>query len=847
MAGKISFWDKLTSLFHRTLFFVIFGPIADTGYLKITLLGLRERPGNAIGGISISVLGCISLDRGILPVSLSSPSPLHGGHGLHWRTALMSGAWTGSVATGSMVLALLAMVPDGSAWAQSMNDAPPALAGQDAPTLPAPDTPIPSSDEEIAFAADNLAYDTDADIVTATGKVQMLRQGSRLRADEVVWNRKTGEVRANGNVSVVDADGNVAYGDSIEVTDSLKDGLVDNLLLVMAEGGRLVARNGKRTNDLYTLSEAAYSPCPVEGADGCPKEPSWQIKAVEVRYDPATDRVRYKGARLELFGLPILALPTFSHSIGDRGASGLLMPDARINGVNGLELSLPYYLQLAPNHDVTLTPHVYTETLPMMEANYRAFLGKGAYSITGYVTSSRRSTSNDLGGGVTDTSRGIRGYIEGSGRYQFDENWSVSGSLRRASDRTFLRRYDINRDDRLRSTINLERISKNSYFSLAGWAVQTLRLNDEQGQMPIALPALDYRLRLDDPLLGGKMQFQANSLAITRTHGQDTQRAFASAEWTLRKLNDWGQELSLTAYARGDVYHSSDNDLADLPAYAGGGGWQTRGIAALAADMRWPFIGSFMGGTQRIIPRVQIVASPKLKNISLPNEDARTVDLEDSNLFALNRFPGYDRVEDSTRITIGFEYGLDLKDFSLSSIVGQSYRVDRRPTLLPDGTGLAERVSDIVGRTTLRYKDQISITHRYRLDKDSLTLRRNEIDATVGTSRTYATIGYMRLNRNASAGLEDLVDREEVRIGARVAFARYWSVFGSTVIDLTDEREDPLSLADGFEPVRHRLGLAYQDDCIDLGITWKRNYRSSGDARDNNTFQLRLAFRNLGI
>lgn len=718
---------------------------------------------------------------------------------------------------------------------------------QEAAASTPPDTPLPASEDEIAFSADALAYDSEADVVTATGNVQMLREGARLRAEEVVWNRKTGEVRAKGNVSVIDAEGNIAYGDNIEVTDTLKEGVVENLLLVMAEGGRIAARQGEVENGIYTLRDAAYSPCPVETESGCPKQPSWQIKAVRVRYDPVARKVTYRNARMELFGVPILVLPGFSHPVGDSGGSGLLMPDFRLNGVNGFELSLPYYLKIAPNRDLTLTPHIFTGELPMLEANYRAFVGKGAYSITGYVTSSRRSTSTGAEGNSSGLKREIRGYIDASGTYRLDENWSLSGSLRRVTDRTFLRRYDISRDDRLRSTLKAERITSDSYLSIAGWSVQTLRLTDTQGQMPIALPVIDYRLRLADPILGGKVQVQANSLAITRTDGQDTQRAFASAQWTLRHLTAMGQELSLTGYARGDVYHSSDNDLVDYAAYSGQGGWQARGIAAVAADVRWPFIGSFMGGIQRIIPRIQLVASPHIKNISLPNEDARTVDLEDSNLFALNRFPGYDRFEDSSRITVGIEYGLDLKDFSLDSTIGQSYRVSRRPTLLPDGTGLSERVSDIVGRTTLRYRDRISITHRFRLDKDSLGVRRNEIDATIGSRRTYATIGYLRLNRNVVSDLEDLSDREEIRLGGRIAFARYWSLFGSTVIDLTGRKEDPITDADGYEPVRHRLGIAYQDDCIDIGLTWRRDYQSTGDARNNNTIQLRLAFRNLGI
>src|SRR5690606_633055 len=126
---------------------------------------------------------------------------------------------------------------------------------------------------------------------------------------------------------------------------------------------------------------------------------------------------------------------------------------------------------------------------------------------------------------------------------------------RRATDRTFLRRYDISRDDRLRSMIDVERIDDDSYLSIAGWATQTLRVGETQGQVPVALPVIDYRRRLSDPVLGGRIELQANSLAIVRTSGQDTQRAFAGARWDLRRITGLGQEVTFTALVRGDVYH----------------------------------------------------------------------------------------------------------------------------------------------------------------------------------------------------------------------------------------------------------------------------------------------------
>ncbi|RZM19535.1 MAG: LPS-assembly protein LptD, partial [Sphingomonas sp.] len=162
-----------------------------------------------------------------------------------------------------------------------------------------------------------------------------------------------------------------------------------------------------------------------------------------------------------------------------------------------------------------------------------------------------------------------------------------------------------------------------------------------------------------------------------------------------------------------------------------------------------------------------------------------------------------------------------------------------------DGTGLTDRFSDYVGRTEVRFRDFVSLVHRYRLDKDGLQVRRNEVDATIGSRATYVLVGYLKLNRDIDQ-VEDLRDREELRVAGRIAFGRYWSAFGSAVVDLTNRDEDPLSLADGFDPIRHRIGAQYEDDCLRLGLTWRRDYRQIGDARRGNNFLLTLAFKNLG-
>lgn len=717
------------------------------------------------------------------------------------------------------------------------------LAAQDEPASPS--TATAEAPRKIDFEATQLSYDDTTETVTASGNVILRSEDRSVRADAVTWDRKSGKILATGNIRMVDEAGNQLFTDQVELTEEFDTGAMSELLIALRAGGRLAARSATRSaNGDALLNDAAYSACPVTDEAGCPKDPSWRVTARRVIYDRQESRVRFEGAMLELFGARVLPLPGLAIRTDGGSESGFLVPDVRVTQVNGLELSSRYYWRVADNADLTLGAFVFSNVAPMVSAKWQHLTEKGAYQITGYATASDRST--DFTGG-TSFKREPRGYFDANGRFQFSPDWSLTGSIRLASDRTFVRRYDITRDDRLRSTINLERITERSYLSIAGWATQTLRLNATQGQVPLAVPAIDYRQRIGDKILGGTLMVQANSLSLLRNDGQDTQRAFAGAQWDLKRLTRMGQVVTLTGLVRGDVYNTNNSLATITAAYRGNEGWTTRGIATAAIDVEWPFVGKAFGGTQVFTPRLQFVASPRVRNLSVPNEDARAIDLEDSNLFALNRFPGYDRVEDGSRLTWGVDWELQRPNWRIKTNIGQSFRLETpRAGLLPEGTGLSEKVTDFVGRTEIRFRNLVSFTHRFRLDKDNFAVRRNEVDATIGSRRTYLEIGYLRLNRDI-ATVEDLRDREELRAAGRVAIGRRWSVFGSGVFNLTNAEEDPVFQSDGFQPIRTRFGVAYSDDCIEFGATWRRDFIDAGDARRGNAFQVFFALRNLGF
>ena len=198
----------------------------------------------------------------MVPAPHRAPCPISRGTGPHARWALLLSASRferRAALACAAALSLFAMAP---AHAQTV--------------FPAPDSPqaAPQADTPVAFAADAVSYGTDSEVVTASGNVVLRREGQSVRADKVVWDRRTGQVEATGNIRLVDEDGNQVFTDRVELTDELKAGAMENLLIVLRDGGRLAAVSGKRdAQGRIVLERAAYSGCPVEDESGCAHRP----------------------------------------------------------------------------------------------------------------------------------------------------------------------------------------------------------------------------------------------------------------------------------------------------------------------------------------------------------------------------------------------------------------------------------------------------------------------------------------------------------------------------------------------------------------------------------------------
>ena len=677
-----------------------------------------------------------------------------------------------------------------------------------------------------------MTFDQDTEIAVATGNVVIVNNGYRLTADRVEYSQKTGIVHATGNVRIVEPGGNVLLLDEVELTDDLSEGFIRNVRLMLNDGSRLAARDGQRTSgNKTTLNYAVYSPCTV--CETKPnKKPLWQIKAVRITHDKEKQRIYYKNAVLEMFGLPVAYLPYLSHPDPTvKRESGLLTPSVNHRKELGFSIAVPYYIALSRSSDATITPVITTKEGIVLRAEYRKHFGFGQIRTDGSFTYvDERDDTNALTG-----SHDLRGHLFSDGEFRHGKRWRSVYQFQLSSDDTFLRRYGFSQLDTLTSDYRAEGYYGRSYASIRSLWFQGLRVEDDQGLTGFPLPMMEFDYVGKPGRFGSVARANVSALALHRTDGQDTRRVSARTSMELPYTNGLGQKFKISAGLRGDMYHVRESARNDLPAFAGEDGAKGRFLPHLTASASWPFMRPGVNSYQVIEPLLTLVVAPDGGNpAEIPNEDSRTFELTDANLFSDNRFPGLDRWEGGTRVTYGARWGLYSGKFRSEVLVGQSIRFDDSEVIFPEGTGLTGKFSDIVGRWDISIDGLIDIAHRFRLDKNSLALRRNEIDASIGGTRHRLTVGYFKLDRDRQA--EGLEDREEIRVTGEFRIKGNWTFFGNITQDLTVGRSG----------VAHGAGLLYRDECLEFSLAWRKSFTQDRDIVPGSSINFRISLKHLG-
>jgi LPS-assembly protein len=697
----------------------------------------------------------------------------------------------------------------------------------------------PAEDLPAVLKADEVTYDQDLDIVTASGQVEITQGARVLRADAVSYNRRANLITASGNVTLLEPTGDVIFADYVEIKDDFRDGIVQNFRAVLADQSRLAAVSARRADGRLTAArKAVYSPCELCKTDPT-RAPVWQIKADKVAHDQETRSVTYNDARMELFGVPVMYTPYLSHPDGTvKRESGLLAPQFGTSSVLGGLLVVPYFQTLGPSADFTFEPIFLTKEAPVAAGEYRQRTRTGLFEVSASVTSAyeRDDSNNKLPG------RETRGHVKGGGRFDINDDARWGFDVARATDDTYLQRYKLIQRYRfldqntLTSNVFAEHFRGRDYGALNAYAFQGLRPTDDPGLAPLVMPLGEYSASGERGEYGGRFTFDANAVSIYRSEGTRTQRMAVQGGWDLPYVAPSGEIYTLSARILGEGYNveniGNPNDQAS-PTEAG---YSARALPQLSLGWRYPFVRHDEDIRTIIEPVASVVVAPNLGDQSkFPNEDSQGVDLDTTNLFRLNRFAGIDRLEGGQRVNYGLNANFSRlsNGARLSTFIGQSYRLQEQ-SAFPSGSGLQDEQSNIVGKLAFTPHPWLSTTYNFQLDKDDFSAQRSLAGLGLGPSAMRLSMSYAFFDRGTQPGLTQ--DIEQISTVLQTNLTQYWRV---QLRDVRSISEDEGQLLGG-------ASLIYEDECILAGIDFSRRRIGSRDDPPDNTVLLRVVFRNLG-
>lgn len=554
---------------------------------------------------------------------------------------------------------------------------------------PAPGMPAAAAHDvstPIEVGANAVVANLDPQQAVFSGQVQLIQGSLQMQADQLTLDRSTGEISAQGGFLLSQPDIRVA-GSTASYQLATGQGKVNQAsfrvpaIRARGDAGHAELLGGGRSQ----MRDISYTTCAPGNAD-------WLLTAEALELDQQEGFGTAHNASLRFFGVPILYAPRFTFPISDRRRSGVLIPSVGYTSNTGADLSVPYYLNLAENYDLTLTPRLMSKRGLMLGGEFRYL----TETSNGKLSADFLPSDNEYRNGSDD-----RGSAALRSHTQFNPRTEAEVRLNYVSDNDYL--SDLGGSLAVTSATHLERTGELRYhgdtWNLLG-RVQGYQTIDEAiaaADRPYSrLPQLLVELEQPQGIAGTTYHLDAEYVNFYRDNSVRGHRIDLFPAISL-PLGDTWWFVEPKVGARYTAYELTDQaaGLDDSPS-------QLSGMLSLDSGLYFDRSANYFGSgvTQTLEPRLYYLFVPHNNQDDQPIFDTALFDFSFDNLFRENRFNGPDRFGDANQVTlaltsrmVGDETGAELLRASLGQII---YFEDRKVTL-PGMTHEDSSTSALVG------------------------------------------------------------------------------------------------------------------------------------------------------
>lgn len=634
--------------------------------------------------------------------------------------------------------------------------------------------------DAIYLSADEGTIRTEG-ITKLYGNIIIQSNDIQFNANEASFNRADNIVNAQGNV-VLSSPNSILKSQSIQYNLKKQTGIIKNAEYeVGTEGAHGKSQQIEQIdkNNLQ-LSEATYTSCPVS-------VDSWHFSASKIELDKETQIGSAKNVTLKIGETPIFYFPWLNFPLSNQRLSGFLSPQIRLQTNAGI--SLPYYLNLAPNYDATITLSTLKHRGLKFDTEFR------------YLTERHQGTIKyDLLPDDSSSNNKLRDYFAIKHDTKLDKHTKIRLVAEGVSDKDYFNDFSTSLEDSTRSSLQRRlEITRNQGDWLVSAAVEDYQILDIKDAPYARLPEIKLRYHPKEKFkefdvgLDSELVYFDKDNATTGTRADI--KVFVSRKWG---DDSWFIKPKLSLQHTSYSLNSSKKRLINrtLPIFTLDSG--------LFFDRKITLKNKQY--TQTLEPRLFYTKTPYKDQSNIPIFDTAKINFSATNqLFSENRFTGKDRIADTNQLTFAVTSRIQDPNSGIElfkASIGQSFSFSDKKVTLPNGTIQTGRLSNLVLELSGRVNEKLRASAVAVLNKDKRKIPNYELRLNYhDDKKRIANVSYRKLD----------TELKQLSFSGAMPITEKWSMVASIDQDVENNRN-----------LQTLLGFEYQDCCWKTRIVAKR-------------------------
>ena len=654
-----------------------------------------------------------------------------------------------------------------------------------------------NADQEIQIFADKLVTEKNEDKIEASGNAVIINSdGTKIKADKIIYDTKQENAIAEGNVILNDLNNNTYFLNEMRTYDSSETIRGTNVGVRFGDGSRLVGTNIFKDENITILDNAEYTPCKEDEylIKDCP---GWKLKSKTIFHDTVNKTVYYDHARLHLFNLPIIYLPHFSHpdpSVNKR--TGFLMPTIQTDNNLGEQLTIPYFINIASNKDLTFTPHLQSKANNIYSLNYRQLNNFGLFNLEASIDDNEdnNGTSNHI-------------FFDSEINNKFGD---LTIYLKTSNNDTYLRKNKINQLTVHESGIKFMKETSKSRLELSSTAFKHLTIQNSN-QWEYSYPSVLFNIK-NFKFKDFSGNFSLNNNFSFRKNLDESYKSLASSQinWGNRNINfnsglifDNKSFLRIVSISKDKKNGNDEENIRFFPQFS--------------SKISYPLFKPFTNSKQTLTPLIMPIIAPY-------NNYTNAQTINNSNLFSKNRATSLSESESGPRLNYGIEWFLEHENnFDIKLTAGQSLRFNK------NRSDESEEVSDYYISSNIIVDNNKYFNNTLIFDRDNRDIKTNNTNFLLAAEKLSLGVDY-----DYNSG-KYFTASEQLRIASKFEFLENLKFNFNAARNLFTDKN-----------IGYQYGFLYENDCIGVDLNYYRDLTKDRDVKESYGYSFTIVLKPFG-